>query len=131
MKANNFDSHSFLSFFFLSFVFLGPHSWHMGVPRLGVESELLLPAYARTTATPDLSRVFDLHHSSWQRPILNPLRRPGIEPVTSWFLVGFISTVARQELPHNFLTSKEVRVLQPQSEYFSSVLPSTEIHLAV
>ena len=27
-------------FFFLSFVFLGPHPWHMKVPRLGVELEL-------------------------------------------------------------------------------------------
>ena len=42
----------------------------MEVPRLGVELELQLPAY--TTAT-DPSRVCDLHHSSWQRWILNPL----------------------------------------------------------
>ena len=25
--------------------FLGPHVWHMEVPRLGAESELQLPAY--------------------------------------------------------------------------------------
>ena len=31
-----------------------------------------------------------LHHSSQQPQILNPLR-PGIEPATSWFLVGFVS----------------------------------------
>ena len=31
------------------FVFLGLHPWHMEVPRLGVKSELQLPAY--TTAT--------------------------------------------------------------------------------
>ena len=31
--------------FFLS-VFLGPHPWHMEVPRLRVQSELLLLAYA-------------------------------------------------------------------------------------
>ena len=30
----------FLFSFFLSFVFLGPHLWHMEVPRLGVELEL-------------------------------------------------------------------------------------------
>ena len=36
----------------------------MEVPRVGVESELLLPAYATATATLDPSRVFDLHHSS-------------------------------------------------------------------
>ena len=58
--------------FFLSFVFLGPHPRHMEVPRLGVESELQLLAYATATAAPDLSCVCDLHHSSWQRWILNP-----------------------------------------------------------
>ena len=42
-----------LVFFF--FGFLGLHPWHMEVPRLGVESELHLPAYATATATPDLS----------------------------------------------------------------------------
>ena len=38
-------------FFFLSFVILGPHPWHMEVPRLWAESELQLPAYATATAT--------------------------------------------------------------------------------
>ena len=47
----------------------------MEVPRLGVESELQLPAYATATATPDLSHVFDVYHSSWQCRILNPLSK--------------------------------------------------------
>ena len=38
--------------------------WHMEVPRLGVQSELQLPAYTTATATPDLSRICNLHHSS-------------------------------------------------------------------
>ena len=41
--------------------------------RLGVESELQLPAYATATAMPDTSHIFDLHHSSWPRWIFNPL----------------------------------------------------------
>ena len=45
----------------------------MEVPRLGVEWELQLPAYTTATATRDLSYVCDLHLSSWQRWILNPL----------------------------------------------------------
>ena len=45
----------------------------MEVPRLRVQLELLLLAYARAIATPDLSRVCDLYHSSWQRQILNLL----------------------------------------------------------
>ena len=41
---------SFAHFFFVVvvFFFLGPHPWHVEVPRLGVESELQLPTY--TTA---------------------------------------------------------------------------------
>ena len=45
----------------------------MEVPRLGVELELQLPACTTTTAMPDLTRVCDLYHSSWQCWILNPL----------------------------------------------------------
>ena len=43
----------------------------MEVPRLRVELELHLPAYA--TAMPDPSIVWDLCHSSQQHQILNPL----------------------------------------------------------
>ena len=45
----------------------------MEVPRLGVKSELQLLAYTTGTATQDLSCVCDLHQSSQQRQILNPL----------------------------------------------------------
>ena len=43
----------------------------MEVPRLGVELELQLPAYA--IALWDPSRVCELHRSSRQRQILKPL----------------------------------------------------------
>ena len=45
----------------------------MGVPRLEVELERQLPAYTTAAATQDPSHVYDLHSSSWQRQILNPL----------------------------------------------------------
>ena len=61
-------------FIYLFIVFLGPHLQHMEVPRLGVELELLLLAHAIAKATPDLSHICNLHHSSWQHQILNPLR---------------------------------------------------------
>ena len=61
----------FLFICLLVFVFLGLHSPHMEVPRLGVKSELQLPAYATPTATPDLSRVCNLRHSSQQHWIPN------------------------------------------------------------
>ena len=41
----------FILLFYLFVVFLGPHPRYMEVPRLGVESELQLPAYTTATAT--------------------------------------------------------------------------------
>ena len=73
-----------LGFFVFVFVFLGLHPQHMDVPRLGVKSELQLPAY--TTATDSnmgSGCAYNLHCSSWQRQILNPRGRPGIEPTSS------------------------------------------------
>ena len=56
-------------------VFCRPHLWHMEIPQLGVKSELLLPAYARATATPDPSCICNLHYSSQQRRIFNSLSK--------------------------------------------------------
>ena len=64
-------SYKVTQFFFL--VFLGLHPWHMKIPRLAVKLELQLPAYTTATATPDPSRICDLHHSLQQCWILNPL----------------------------------------------------------
>ena len=61
----------FFSFFL--FFFTQPHLWHMEVPGLGVQPELQLPAYTITTAIRDPSCIGNLHHSSWQPRILNPL----------------------------------------------------------
>ena len=76
------DRKAVLSFYFFVFwSFLGLYPRHMDVPRLGVKSELQLPAYSTATATAtatatwDLSHICDLHHSSWQCWILNPLSR--------------------------------------------------------
>jgi len=69
---------------FFFFFFLGLNLQHTEVPRLGVQSELQLPAY--TTAH---SNAVSLTH--WARP--------GMELRTSWLLVGFIFTAPQQELP--------------------------------
>ena len=53
--------------------FLGLHPRHMEVPRLGIQLELQLPTYTTATATSDLSHVCDLHRSSQELQILNPL----------------------------------------------------------
>ena len=93
-------------FFFLVlnfFCFLWSYLWHMEVPGLGVQSELQLPAYATATAISDLSCICDLHHSSWQQRILDPLSeardRSHTLMVPSW--IHF--TAPRQELPVNQL----------------------------
>ena len=52
----------YIWFYFIFFI-LGPHLWHMEVPRLGVKSELQLLAYTTATATPDLSCTCNLHHN--------------------------------------------------------------------
>ena len=57
----------------LLFAFLGPQPLHMEVPKLGVKLELQLPGYARATTMPDTRGICELHHSSRQRRIPNPL----------------------------------------------------------
>ena len=72
----------------------------MEVSRLGVESVLQLPAYPTATATQDLSLLWDLPHSTWQRWILNPLNEARSEPALLWTLVRFrfVNTEPQQEL---------------------------------
>ena len=67
-------AHLWVSFFFFFFL-LGLHPRHMDAPGLGVQAELQLPAYTTATAMQDPSRLCDLHHSSQQRRILNPLSK--------------------------------------------------------
>ena len=52
--------------FFGLFVFLGPHLWHMEVPRLRVKLELRLLAYTAATAMPGAKCICDLCHSLQQ-----------------------------------------------------------------
>ena len=62
-------------FYFIYFCLFKAIPAHMELPKLGVESELQLPIYATAIATWDPSHICDLHHSSWQCWILNPLRQ--------------------------------------------------------
>ena len=72
----------FLFFFFFFFCFLEQHGQNMEVPRLGVESELQLPAYPTAHSNPG-------YLTHWVRP--------GIEPAFSWILVGFITSEPQWE----------------------------------
>ena len=70
----------------------------MEVPRLGVESEVELLVKTKAIAMRGLttSATYTTVHSNTQS--LTHWARPGIEPATSWFLVGFISAVPWWEL---------------------------------
>ena len=99
-------SRGFLLNKIIIFSFLWLHLQHMEVPRLGVKSELQLPAYATVKAmeTQVQSGICNLHHSCdtsslthWLRPgnqtqihlhtswILNPLSHNG-NPLNKFFL---------------------------------------------
>ena len=54
----------------------------MGAPRIGVESELQLPTYTTATATRDPSHICDLHYSSRQHQIPNPLSKAKDQTLT-------------------------------------------------
>ena len=59
------------------FCFLGPHFWHMEVPRLGVESGIgAVPAnLCHSHSNIVLSHICGPHHILWQCQILNPLSK--------------------------------------------------------
>ena len=61
-----------------------------------------LLAYTRTTAMRDPSHICDLHHTSQQHWILNPLSEAR-DRTPSWMLVEFVSAAPQWEFPHCFL----------------------------
>ena len=75
--------------FFLSFFF-------RATPRLEVELELQLPSYA--TATPNPSHICNLRRSCVHTRSLIHWEWPGIEPTSSWILVGCVPAKSWWEL---------------------------------
>ena len=71
--------------------FLGPHPWHMEVPRLGVKLELQLPSYTRATAIPHPSLPVAYATAPGNVESLTHRGRPGIKPTSSWILVRFVT----------------------------------------
>ena len=141
-----------LFFFFFPFFSLGPHSQHMEVPRLGVQSELQLLAYATATTTSDPSSQ-QLPHSSRQRLILNPPSEardqtsnlmvtsrvhfhcamtgtPRIQFITAVAAVAAVATLA-QERPHAKGVTKKKKRKKRKRTYcwltFSDLFPSLHI----
>ena len=59
-----------------------------------------MKAHSLATAMQHPSHIYDLHHSSRQRQILNPLSEAGDRTrVFHCIPVGLVSTAPRQELP--------------------------------
>ena len=76
-------------FCFVLFCFLGPHLWHIGVPRLRVESELQLPSYPQPLQwwDPRASATYTTAHNNAGSP--THWGRPGIKLASSWIIVSF------------------------------------------
>ena len=89
--------------FLYLFCFLELHPWHMEVPRLGVKSKLKVPAYTTATAAQDPSRIWDLHHSSWQCQILSPLSEARDRTHNLMVLSQIRFCCATKETPKNVL----------------------------
>ena len=91
----------------------------MEFPRLGVKSEWQLLAYTTATAMPDLSHSCDLHHSSRQHQILNPLSKPRIWTCVLMYASQICFCWATRDpsriydLHHS---SSQCRILNPLSE---------------
>ena len=77
MRKTCWASHPYqkanLTYEFFRFCIFSATPAHVEVPRLGVQVKLELPAYTTATAMQDPSHIYDLHHSSRQHQILNPL----------------------------------------------------------
>ena len=71
----------------------------MEVPRIGVKLELQLLPYTTVTATLDLSHICNLHHSSGQCQILNPVSEVRDQTCVLMDTSQLIFSEPQQELP--------------------------------
>ena len=84
--------HSMNLFIYLVFLFffLGPHPWHMEVPRLGVWIRAVATGLHQSLS--NLRSGPSLQPTSQLTAMPDPLthwERPGIEPESSWILIRF------------------------------------------
>ena len=104
-------------FYFILFYFLGffrATSTAYGSSQARVQSELHLLAYATATAMPAMSVTFSTAHGN--AGSLTHSVRPGMEPSSSYVLVGFITTVPWWELLHLTLGGSANKVERLQGE---------------
>ena len=85
------------------FFSLGPHLQHMEVPRLGSNQS----CSCQPTPEPQQHQIWAMSvtHNTAHRNAgsLTQWARPGIEPATSWFPVGYVSTAPLRELLNSLL----------------------------
>ena len=97
----------------------------MDVPRLGVESELQLPAYTTASAAPDPSHVCGLYHShsdTRSKPHLRAtpqLQQHWILVVTVVARVAFVAWVRSlaRDFPHAVAAAKKSILWQSYNEF--------------
>ena len=90
----NFDNKIYLFFIFLMYLFLlfrATPVAHGGSQDRG-QIQAAAAGLHHRTATPDLSLICSLHHSSGPHQIPTHWARPGIKTTSSWILVGFVTT---------------------------------------
>ena len=101
------------------FLFLGPHLWPMEVPRIGVESQLQLPAYTTATAMRAPSNVHDLYTTAHGNAgSLTHWARPGIKPASSWILVRFVLLCHNENSQFEFLLRVYPIPMEKKSKIF-------------
>lgn len=94
--------------FVFFFCFLGPQVQHIEVPKLGVESELKLLAYAIAMATRDPRHIcnpYTIAHGNTRS--LTHWLRPGIKAASSWILVGLFPLSYNRNSPDCILKETE------------------------
>ena len=95
-------------------LFFGSHLQYMEVPRLGVKSELQLPAYTTATATSDPSCVCNIHHSSQQHRNLKPLREARDRTYILVAAIQFHFCWATMETPEEILIEQLFSICMSQ-----------------
>ena len=90
---------NFLSFFFF-FCFLGLYPRDREISRLGIKLELQLPAVPQPQQCGIWATSATYTTAHGNAGSLTHRARAGIEPATSWFLVGFVNHWATIETPY-------------------------------
>ena len=84
--------------------FLGPHPWHMEIPRLEVESATAAGLYHSHSNVVSWTApaTYTTAHGNARSGSLSHWVRPGTKPASSWILVGFVTAEPWWEFTRHF-----------------------------